>query len=24
VQIRNPANAYGNIPANLRVTIVVT
>src|SRR6059036_4225003 len=24
VQIRNPANYYGNIPANLKVTIVVT
>src|SRR6266566_3937511 len=24
VQIRNPANYYGNIPANLRFTIVVT
>src|SRR5437762_14241437 len=24
VQIRNPANYYGNIPANLKVTIIVT
>ena len=24
VQIRNPANYYGNIPANLKVTILVT
>src|SRR5205809_4834324 len=24
VQIRNPANYYGNIPANLKITIVVT
>jgi len=24
VQIRNPANYYGNIPANLKVTLVVT
>src|SRR5438093_2526952 len=24
VQIRNPANYYGNIPANLKITIIVT